>query len=531
MQTSARSDYASAEALYLDGRFAQALASLKACDDALSLNLAAACCLALARVTDAAAYCHRAIDADPRNANAHNNLGVALRADGRLQDAKAAFLRALEIAPNLANAHSNLGLFHDALGAHDDAMQSHRRALECDPRDSYAHLNYGFCCTKLGRYGEAEQAFQSAASLAPSDAQAHFNHGTALKKLVRFEEAEAAYRRALALHPDHIDAKLNLAHLLLGLGTMREGWALFESRYEPGGWFEPPRTGVPMWQGEPLEGKSLIVWVEQGHGDTLQFCRYLPMLKARGVARLSFACPDALRELCLTIEGVDACIGFDDDAVLDHDYQCMLMSLPHRFGTTLDSVPAALPYLHVQQARARAWQDRLPLGDFNVGLVWAGDPRSHAAHLNAVDRQRSLSAQQYLPILRVPGVTFISLQKGATTQPQIDTLPPDLRPFDPMHDVTDFADTAAIIEQLDLVITVDTSVAHLAGALNKPVWILSRYDGCWRWLYRAERTSPWYPKARLFRQTQPGEWDDVIADVARALEEAQLLRRPSKLAP
>jgi hypothetical protein len=194
------------------------------------------------------------------------------------------------------------------------------------------------------------------------------------------------------------------------------------------------------------------------------------------------------------------------------------MSLPHRFGTTLASIPGATPYLRVPATSAKKWQGRLPESKPKVGLVWAGDPRPDQPAINAVDRRRSLEARAYLPLLRAPGITFISLQKGALTQPQIDTLPPELRPFDPMHDVHDFADTAAIIQQLDLVITVDTSIAHLAGALNTPTWILSRYDGCWRWLHERDDT-PWYPRTRLFRQTQPGEWGEVIERVRAALVE------------
>ncbi|BAN22278.1 tetratricopeptide repeat protein [Caballeronia insecticola] len=515
--------YASAEALYRRGHIADALSLLERSaltgTQAPMLNLAAACCLALQRPAQAEAYCRRAIDISPDFADAHSNLGVVLQRSGRVREAEAAYRRVLTIRPNHAPAHTNLGRILEMQGAFDAARTSHLRALECNPDEAAAHTNLGACCMQLERFDEAEAAFRHAASLAPHDAGVHFNLGTALKKLVRFEEAEHAYRRALTLRPDHTKARINLAHVLLGTGQMHEGWALFEARYERDGWFEPPRTGIPMWRGESLAGKSLIVWTEQGFGDSLQFCRYLPMLKAQGLAKLTFVCPAPLRALFSTLDGVDACITIDDKftAVPPHDYQCLLMSAPHYCGTTLESVPAALPYLRVPPERARAWRNTLPAGGFKVGLVWAGDPRNHSAHLHAVDRLRSLSAQAYLPILRVPGATFISLQKGASTQPQIDALPAALRPVDLMNEVKDFADTAAIIEQLDLVITVDTSVAHLAGALNRPVWILSRYDGCWRWLYEGDDSSPWYPRARLFRQTRPGEWDDVIGEVEAAL--------------
>jgi hypothetical protein len=195
-----------------------------------------------------------------------------------------------------------------------------------------------------------------------------------------------------------------------------------------------------------------------------------------------------------------------------------MMSLPHRFGTALASIPGATPYLKAPPSRVARWKGRLPGGKTKVGLVWAGDPRPDQPAISAIDRQRSLDARAYLPLLGVLGIVFVSLQKGASAQPQIETLPPELRPFDPMHDVHDFADRAAIIEQLDVVITVDTSIAHLAGAFDKPVWILSRYDGCWRWLHDRDDT-PWYPNARLFHQTQPGEWSEVIERARLALEE------------
>jgi tetratricopeptide (TPR) repeat protein len=524
-RTTPHTVFETAAASYGQRQFEEALAVLIQDagfpSDASLLNLAGACCIELRRDAEAERYCRCAIDIAPHYANAHNNLGIVFRQSGRFREAEEAFLRVLDLAPDNACAHTNLGRIYEALNLHDAALAAHRRAIECQPELIDSHANLGVCLMSLGRFDEAASAFETALSLGPDRAVGHFNLGTALKKLGRFDEAEKAYRRALALDPAHVDTRLNLAHLLLGIGKMEEGWALFEVRYEPGGWLEPPATGIPMWRGESLEGQSLIVWTEQGFGDSLQFCRYLPLLRTLGVTKLTFACPAPLRELFTTIDGVDACITVNErDDVPHHDYQCLLMSLPLRFGTTLATVPAALPYLHVPPRRAQAWRGRLPQRGFKVGLVWAGDPRAHTAHLHAIDRQRSLSAQAFLPVLRMPGVTFISLQKGVTTQPQIHALPAELRPLDLMDEVNDFADTAAIVEQLDLVISVDTSVAHLAGALNRPVWILSRHDGCWRWLYQPTDVSPWYPKARLFRQTQAGRWDDVIAQVAHALQTA-----------
>ncbi|MEM5382271.1 tetratricopeptide repeat protein [Paraburkholderia phymatum] len=518
--------YSAAVSLYGTDRFDEALALIEPLlhvqpVDAQVLNLAAACHLSIGRLHDAQTYWRRAIDTRPDYCDAHNNLGVVLKELGRLTEAEACYRQALSIAPDHAGAHVNLGRLFAQLGRPDEAESSYLRALELQPRDGDTYVNLGVLYQDQMRLPEAEAAYRNALAAAPHEVKAHFNLGVVLKMQRRFAEAEASYRQALALRPDYFEVKINLAHLLLTVGRLEEGWALFEARYDPA-WpqrkIAPPPVDFPMWRGEPLAGKSLLVWPEQGHGDSLQFCRYLPLLKAQGLAKLSIACSPVLQSLFESIEGVDECIPLDGDhAIPAHDYVCLTMSLPHRLHTTLASIPGATPYLRVPSSRAEKWKGRLPAGKFKVGLVWAGDPRPDQPANSAVDRRRSLHARAYLPLLCLPGITFVSLQKGASTQPQIDTLPAELRPFDPMHDVHDFADTAAIVEQLDLVITVDTSIAHLAGALDKPVWILSRYDGCWRWLHDRDDTS-WYPRARLFRQTRLGEWDDVITRLTCALQ-------------
>lgn len=518
--------YSAAVSLYGKDRFDEALALIEPLlraqpVDVQVLNLAAACHLSIGHLHDAQTYWRRAIDTKPDYCDAHNNLGVVLKELGRLTEAETCYRQALSIAPDHAGAHVNLGRLFAQLGRPNEAEFSYLRALELQPRDGDTYVNLGVLYQDQMRLPEAEAAYRNALAADPQQVKAHFNLGVVLKMQRRFAEAEASYRQALALRPDYFEVKINLAHLLLTVGRLEEGWVLFEARYDPA-WpqrkIAPPPVDFPMWRGEPLAGKSLLVWPEQGHGDSLQFCRYLPMLKAQGLAKLSIACSPVLQSLFEMIEGVDECIPLDGDhAIPTHDYVCLTMSLPHRLGTTLASIPGATPYLRVPPSHAARWKGKLPAGKFKVGLVWAGDPRPDQPAINAVDGRRSLHAGAYLPLLRVPGVTFVSLQKGASTQPQIGTLPAELRPFDPMHDVHDFADTASIIEQLDLVITVDTSIAHLAGALNMPVWILSRYDGCWRWLHDRDDT-PWYPRARLFHQRQPGEWGEAIGRVKLALE-------------
>ncbi|WP_109476444.1 tetratricopeptide repeat-containing glycosyltransferase family protein [Paraburkholderia sp. C35] len=462
----------------------------------------------------------RALSIKPDLTKALNNLGLVLRDLKREPEAEAAFLRALAIAPDYVTARNNLGVMLWQLKRLPEAETAYRDVVSRKPGDASAHNNLGLLLLELNRLPEAEAACREALALNADVPEAHNNLGNVLWQQGRIEDAIAAYRQALALRPDYVGAKANLALPLLCIGDYAQGWALYESRYHEAIGTRsvyPPPVPYPQWRGEPLHGKSLLVWPEQGFGDCLQFCRYVSMLKARGAAKVSVACQSPLQRLFESLEGVDAVYSLDGESSIQaHDYWCFMLSLPMLFGTTVDTIPAPMPYLRAPAALAQHWRNRLPAEGRKVGLVWAGDPRPHDPSSNAIDQRRSLTALSYLPLLRVPGVTFVSLQKGAATRPQIGQLPAEYRPFDPMDEVQDFADTAAIVENLDLVITVDTSMAHLAGALNRPVWILSRYDACWRW-FRDRDDSPWYPTARLFRQIAPNDWDDVVARVAHAL--------------
>lgn len=457
-----------------------------------------------------------------------SNLSLVLRDQQREAEAQASLRRALTLAPDYLAARNNLAILLWQTGRLGDAEAQYRQILSIEPDYPLAHNNLGLVLLDLGRPQDAEVAFRHALAIDAGSAEMHNNLGNALNRQRRSNEAMAAYREALALRPDYPTARGNLAMLLLSLGAFEEGWRTYEARNDASAGAtvgQPPPVPWPRWRGAPLEGKSLLVWPEQGYGDLLQFCRYLPLLKARG-ATISLASPPALTRLFESLAGVDAIYPLDGKSTIPrHDYWSLMLSLPTWCGTTLDTIPARTPYLRAPAGLTREWRARLPADAFKVGLVWAGDPRPHDRGSNAIDKRRSLPARAFVPLLRIAetaGVRFVSLQKGAASQPQIEDLPPDLRPFDPMGDVHDFADTAAIIECLDLVICVDTSVAHLAGALDKPVWILSRYDGCWRWL-RDRDDTPWYPRARLFRQTVPGDWTEVIDRVAQAL---MSLRKP-----
>ncbi len=454
---------------------------------------------------------------DPGRSRAHRDLGLLLTRTDRFSEAEIALRHSLSIAPGDSDARLYLGTLLLMTGRGNEGEAELHYVLASAPDHVQAHFNLGTHYMETHRGLQAETAFRRAIDLAPDHRDARFNLGILLAGSHRCAEAEAVYRQALELHPDFADVQWGLSHLLLKQGRYAEGWRLFESRFVANSQIAAPALPFPRWQGEPLDGKSLLVWSEQGFGDTLQFCRYLPALKHLGLAKLIVACQASLVPLIGTIEAVDHCIPLDDLQTFPRcDWWCATMSLPFHFGTVVETIPAPPHYLRVPSGRRIRWKDKLPATGIKVGLVWAGDARPHQPSANATDKLRSLACRAYMPLLELPGITFVSLQKGGTTHAQLNDIPEALRPLDLMHDVRDFADTAAIIEHLDLVISVDTSTAHLAGALGKPVWILSRFDGCWRWLEERD-DSPWYPTARLFRQAQPGDWDDVIRRVKHAL--------------
>ncbi len=423
--------------------------------------------------------------------------------------------------PGDESVHNALGLLLSETNRLEEAGEHYRDAIRLNPEFYQAKNNLGVLLTNLDKLPEAESILRSGLATNENSHQILSNLGRVLAHQAKPGEAIQAYRQALAISPDFAEAKLNLSHALLALGEYEEGWSLYESRHDPaiGAHITVAPPAIwPMWRGESLDGKSILVWPEQGFGDTIQFCRYASMLKSRGAERVSIACQPELQRLFKSLQDVDAVYALDGNGTIQrHDYWCYVMSLPHRFGSTLETIPGSTPYLQADAGRLSWWRERLPRGRLRVGLIWAGDPRRNSTAARTMDSRRSVSADAFLPILRVPDVTFVSLQKGAIAEQQIFNLPLELRPYDPMGLVADFSDTASIIASLDLVITVDSSVAHVAGALDKPVWILSRFDGCWRWLYDRD-DSPWYPSARVFRQRQSGDWASVIARVAHELQ-------------
>ena len=489
-----------------------------------ALHYLGVACSQQGRHDEAIALIGRALALVPPFAAMHLNLGNAFLGAHRAEEAVAAFHGALALEPGNAAAHRNLGSALNAQKRHTEAVESYRRALALRPDFAEAHNSLGLTLRELDRIDEAVACFEQARTLRPGYADAHANLGAMLRQLNRHREGLASLDLAVSLAPDHADAHWSRAVTRLALGDLRNGWEEYEWRRRAALLSRPREFAQPLWLGqETLAGRTILLHSEQGLGDTLQFVRYAPLVAQAGARVLLLAQP-SLTRLLSRMEGVSS-VHARDGSLPSFDCQCPLMSLPHAFGTELATVPAAIPYLRADEVAATRWREQLSGSAPRVGLVWAGGAQEGIPRAESIDRRRSMTLVQFAPLADAAGVRFVSLQKGPSAQ-QSRVPPSGMDLVDPTAELADFADTAALVAALDLVITVDTSVAHLAGAMGKPVWILSRFDGCWRWLLERD-DSPWYPTARLFRQPAAGDWDSVIARVARALSDwSRDARRP-----
>ena len=415
----------------------------------------------------------------------------------RFGDAIGAGFMAVECAPGESTSHAALGraLLHG--GKPDEGLTSCARAVVMRPDDLGALVTFGAVLSAVGRFSEALGVAQDAVRRDPRHVSARANLALALQALGRIDEAEMHYRTALALVPESGRAQHDLAAILLLQGKLNdESWALYDGRFALSPAARALRD-VPRWAGENVRGQTVLLHAEQGFGDVIQFVRYAPMVKARG-ARIVLAVPGVLVRLLSGMAGVDEVVASDHHRP-EHDAFCPLACLPGIFQTRLETIPWSAPYLSADAADARRFAP--PPGHLHVGLVWNGNSGFVA------DRLRSIPSDLFNALADVPGVMFHSLQKDGPSPRWMQNR---------MGEAADFADTAAMIAGLDLVIAVDTAVAHLAGALGKPVWLLSRAMGCWRWLHNRE-DSPWYPTLRIFRQRSGTGWEPVLQEVRRAL--------------
>jgi Flp pilus assembly protein TadD len=471
------------------------------------------------RLGEAEALYRKLLVIQPNHAGALRQLGVLATQLGQLDDAVKHLNRACALSPSVADCHMTLGNVLREKNDFKAAIDAYRQALRLNPRCYMSHDGLGAALRETGRLDEAVACHSRSLAINPGFPFAHYNLGVTLVDKGLPREAAASYRRAIAIHPSSSGFHWNLALALLALGEFKQGWPEYEWRWRRKNFRSPwPRFSRPRWNGEDLAGKTLLVHTEQGNGDAIQFVRYAPLLAARG-ARVVVLCQPALERLMKNVDGVAQVVA-SPEALPAFEAHCPMLSLPFHFDTGLESIPADVPYMEADRSLVDKWQAKAGAvtGRLRVGLVWAGSP----AHEN--DRRRSLTLEQLAPLAGA-GATFYSLQKGAAASRS--AAPPDgMELIDLTDDLRDFADTAALISCLDLVITVDTAVGHLAGAIGKPAWVLLASPSDWRWLLNREDT-PWYPTLRLFRQSTPGAWTPVIERVAAALSEHVQGTRPT----
>ena len=475
------------------------------------------------------------------------NLGIVFMEQDIYDEAINTFKKVIGLNPSMVAAHYNMGCIYLELNHFEKAALSYQQAVTLKPDFVEAYNNLGNVYLENKQFGEAERCFKKAVDLRPDYADGHYNLGKVLQENRNFNAALDCYRRvleispayckaynntgkihhdtgnirqavdcyhkALDIQPDYAEARFNLATSELLLGNFESGWEGYEWRFHRRKWRQvyPYRFEQPRWKGQPLEGKTIYVHSEQGLGDILQFIRYLPMVKAFG-GRVIFETVKPLLSICHRLKSIDQVVelGPDGRPLVDFDYYIPLLSLPALFNTNLATIPSEVPYLSATKADLQRWRSRISPEGFRVGLVWAG---------TSTDPRRACPLGWFTPLTGLKGIHFYGLQKGiAAEQVEIEGMPDGMHMVNLGQEFEDFSDTAAVVEQMDLVISIDTSVAHLAGAMGKRLWVLLPDVPDWRWLLD-RNDSPWYPTARLFRQTRPGDWQPVIQGIADALVE------------
>jgi len=492
------------------------------------------------RFAEAAAHFEQALRLRPDFADAHSNLGNTLYAQGHYNRAIACFQEALRLVPDLASAHSNLGNVCKLQGKPDEAVVHYQKAISLNPALAEAHNNLGTSFMEQKKYAEAADCYRRVVQLQPDHADAHNSLGNALRLLDRIEEAAdcyrqtlrcqpdhiaahyylalmlqgrrdlegalAGYRQILRIEPDHVEAHCNMATIWLLQGDFERGWPGYEWRWRLPSMRRKAPSG-PTWDGTSRPGGTLLLEAEQGAGDAFQFIRFAPLVARQGT-RVLVECLETLVDVLASCPGVDQV--FPAGAARAYDAYVPLMSLPRFLRTTVASIPADVPYLRAGAELVRRWRQRIGRAPgLRVGMVW------QCKNLMPEDPARSVPLPIAAGLGAVPGVSLFSLQKGPGTE-RLEFAPCPITDLGSAFDT--YADTAAAIANLDLVVSVDTSVAHLAGALGVPVWVALPFASDWRWLLRRE-DSPWYPGMRLFRQSEPGNWSEVFERITHELNQ------------
>jgi Flp pilus assembly protein TadD len=468
---------------------------------------------------------HEVLNADPQCAPAIQMRGLIYAQLGHLQEALGDFRTAVELTPNDPVARNNLGNVLRALGLWEEALAACDRALALAPDYPDGQLSRANALLDLGRPGEAVAGYDRLLQSAPRDPRALSNRGLALRSLNRAVDAVNSFEQAMAAAPGDPQIRANAGQAHLAAGDLKTGFALFEDRWKTpvmAAYLQSRRFGRPQWLGqESLQGRTLLLHSEQGWGDIFQFCRYAAVAAKHG-ARVLIEVQKPAVSLMRTLTGVSEVIEFGR-SLPNFDYHCPVMSLPHAFGATLETIPANVPYLSADPAKVAQWNARLGRKTRpRVGLAWSSGVRPDQPELAASNGRRNLPFEKLKAFEGLP-LEFVSLQKGEPAESAFAAIGPSDWDGPPIRNVAadlhDWADTAALIAALDLVVTVDTAIPHLAGALGRPVWVMNRFDPCWRWL-ETRTDSPWYPTMRLFRQPAMGDWDSVLAEVRAELEKA-----------
>jgi len=461
-----------------------------------------------------AEHCYQqALAIDGLFLEAYLNLGGLYARSQQSDKAVKVYEQALAINPGFVEGHILLARLSGEIKQLEKAIRHYKTTIELCPTHVEAHYSLANIYREENRLEEAKFHYLKALEKQPDNFQIRNNLGLLYASLDQLDEAESALRQALlgALNPPEI--LVNLSHLLLAQGRFEEGWKLYEYRYDPrmeNPYALAPGVPFPQWKGESLQGRSLLICHEMGFGDVIQFSRYVDILKKQGARHITFVCKKSIKSLLETLKGVDNVLSLDEvNSLTPCDYWTFLLSVPLYLKTDLQTIPSAVGYLSVPKDRKHKWRDQLPKQGLKVGVVWKGSLRPHD------DRPLS-HLSELRPLWTVPGITFISLQKGEGEEEALhSTIDQPLLPLG--SEIDDFSDTASLVDELDLLISIDTSVAHLAGAMGKKVWMLTSFTPDWRWMLKRD-DSPWYPTMRMFRQKKIGDWSSVIKCVTDELK-------------